>query len=186
MNTLDRLFTFVSSAPPGTLVPVEALRTLLVEGGEGRAASPPCPGDATGAYAGSAIATVSVCAGTWRTDAAVLRRYGAAALADLLERCAADLGSEQRARLDALVTLDEAVQFTGFTRGHLRRLCRSGKLANVGTEAEPAFRFAALPRKTGTEMHASAGQAPSPAMLVEAVLAGKQGRRRSVRSREKS
>lgn len=185
MNTLDRLRTFLFSAPPGTLVPVDALRTLL-EGGEGRAGLPPHLGDAAGGSAGPATDTASSCAGTWRADAAVLRRYGAAALADLLERCAADLGSEQRARLDALVTLDEAVQLTGFTRGHLRRLCRSGKLANAGTEAAPAFRLAALPRKTGTGTHAAAGQAQSPAMLVEAVLAGKQGRRRSARSRAES
>jgi hypothetical protein len=182
MNTLDRISTFVMSAPPGTLVPVDALRTLL-EGGEGRAASSSHRGDAAGAYASPATETASGCAGTWRTDAAVLRRYGAAALADLLERCAADLGSEQRAHLDALVTLDEAVQLTGFTRGHLRRLCRSGKLANAGTEAAPAFRLAALPRKTGSGMHEAGGLVQSPAMLVEAVLAGKQGRRRSARSR---
>lgn len=141
---------------------------------------PPHLGEAAGADADSAIETAAGCAGKWRTDAAVLRRYGAAALADLLERCAADLGSEQRARLDALVTLDEAVQLTGFTRGHLRRLCRSGKLANAGTEAAPAFRRAALPRKTGTE---SVRSVHSPALVVEAVLAGKQGRRRSAQSR---
>jgi hypothetical protein len=185
MNTLDRLFTFVLSAPPGTLVPVDALRTLL-EGGEGRAASPPHRGDAAGAYAGPANKTASDCAGTWRADAAVLRRYGAAAVADLLERCAADLGSEQRARLDALVTLDEAVQLTGFTRGHLRRLCRSGKLANAGTETAPAFRLATLPRKTGSGMHDAGGLVCSPALLVEQVLAGKQVRRRSARSRAES
>jgi hypothetical protein len=183
MNTIDRIFTFVFSAPPGTLVPVDALRTLL-EGGEGRAALPPHCGDATGTYASPTTTEMfGGCASSWRTDAAVLRRYGAAALADLLERCAADLGSEERARLDALVTLDEAVQLTGFTRGHLRRLCRSGKLANAGTEAAPAFRRAALPRKTGTE---SVGSVHSPALVVEAVLAGKQGRRRSARSRPES
>jgi hypothetical protein len=184
MNTLDRLFTFVLTAPPGTLVPVDALRTLL-EGGEGRAASSPHRGGAADTYASPATDT-SDCAGMWRADAAVLRRNGAAALADLLERCAADLGSEQRARLDALVTLDEAVQLTGFTRGHLRRLCRSGKLANAGTEAAPAFRLAALPRKTGSGMHEAGGLVQSPALLVEAVLAGKQGRRRSARSRADS
>ena len=182
MNTIDRIFTFVFSAPPGTLVPVDALRTLL-EGGEGRAVLPPHCGDATGTCVSPTTGMFGGCASSWRTDAAVLRRYGAAALADLLERCAADLGSEQRARLDALVTLDEAVQLTGFTRGHLRRLCRSGKLANAGTEAAPAFRRAALPRKTGTE---SVGSVHSPALVVEAVLAGKQGRRRSAQSRLES
>jgi hypothetical protein len=184
MNTIDRIFTFVFSAPPGTLVPVDALRTLL-EGGEGRAALPPHCGDAAGTYASPTTGMFGGCASSWRTDAAVLRRYGAAALADLLERCAADLGSEERARLDALVTLDEAVQLTGFTRGHLRRLCRSGKLANAGTEAAPAFRRAALPRKTGTGTE-SVGLVHSPALVVEAVLAGKQGRRRSAQSRPES
>lgn len=184
MNTLDRLLTFVVSAPPGTLVPVDAIRTMM-EGGVGRAASPPHRGAAAGADASPPTESASGCAEMWRTDAAVLRRYGAAALADLLERCAIDLVSEQRARLDALVTLDEAVQLTGFTRGHLRRLCRSGKLANAGTEADPVFRFAALPRKTGGGVQAVVGQVQSPAMLVDSVLASKQGRR-SGRSRSQS
>ena len=125
-------------------------------------------------------------AALWRAHAEILRGYGADHIAAVLEACAAQLDADERARPHSVVTLDRAVQLTGFTRGHLRRLCRSGKLANAGTEAAPAFRLAALPRKTGSGMHEAGGLMQSPAMLVEALLAGKQGRRRSARSRAES
>ena len=85
----------------------------------------------------------------WRAHAEILRSYGAEHIAAVLEACAAQLDADERARPHAVVTLDRAVELTGFTRGHLRRLCRSGKLPNVGTKAAPAFRLADLPRKVG-------------------------------------
>lgn len=88
-------------------------------------------------------------AALWRAHAEILRSYGAEHIASVLEACAAQLEADERARPHAVATLDEAVQLTGFTRGHLRRLCRSGKLPNVGTEAAPAFRLGDLPRKPG-------------------------------------
>ena len=88
-------------------------------------------------------------AALWRAHAEILRSYGAEHIASVLEACAAQLEADERARPHAVVTLDRAVELTGFTRGHLRRLCRSGKLPNVGTNAAPAFRLADLPRKPG-------------------------------------
>lgn len=89
-------------------------------------------------------------AALWRAHAEILRSYGAEHIASVLEACAAQLDADERARPHAVVSLDRAVELTGFTRGHLRRLCRSGKLPNVGTKAAPAFRLADLPRKPGT------------------------------------
>ena len=88
-------------------------------------------------------------AALWRAHAEILRGYGADHIAAVLEACAAQLDADERARPHSVVTLDRAVELTGFTRGHLRRLCRSGKLPNVGTKAAPAFRLADLPRKAG-------------------------------------
>src|SRR5262245_58407832 len=87
----------------------------------------------------------------WRKHAALLRRYGADAQADVLEQCAAEVEASIMNNEQRHVSLDEAVEITGFTRGHLRRLLKANppKLRNVGTEEEPAFIFAELPRKAG-------------------------------------
>jgi hypothetical protein len=95
-------------------------------------------------------------AALWRTHAEILRSYGAEHIASVLEACAAQLDADERARPHSVVSLDRAVELTGFTRGHLRRLCRSGKLPNVGTKAAPAFRLADLPRKPGAAPEAEA------------------------------
>ena len=87
----------------------------------------------------------------WRRHAALLRRYGAEAQAAVLEQCAAEIEAEIRQNQQRRISLDEAVEITGFTRGHLRRLLKANppKLRNVGTDDEPAFIFAELPRKAG-------------------------------------
>ena len=51
-----------------------------------------------------------------------------------------------------IVDIGRAVQLTGYTRGHLRRLLLAGTLRNVGTPDSPAFHISDLPRKPG---HAS-------------------------------
>lgn len=98
----------------------------------------------------------------WRADAAVLRRRGARRAAALLERVAAELETDLH---DApkVVDLARAVELTGYTRGHLRRLVLAGKLANVGTAREPAFIASDLPRK--------ARQTPSVQALAQATPA---------------
>lgn len=85
----------------------------------------------------------------WRTNAALLRSYGAPGHARLLERLAADLEAELQAESGAVVDLAAAVRLTGYTRGHLRRLLRSGQLRNVGTDHAPAVIASELPRKPG-------------------------------------
>lgn len=87
----------------------------------------------------------------WRKHAALLRRYGAEAQAAVLEQCATEVEAEIRNNEQRRVSLDEAVEITGFTRGHLRRLLKAKppKIRNLGTEEEPAFIVAELPRKAG-------------------------------------
>ena len=85
----------------------------------------------------------------WREDAAVLRRRGARRAAALMERLAAELEEDWRAQ-DAraeLVDLNRAVELSGYTRGHLRRLITEGALTNHGTDAKPLVIAADLPRK---------------------------------------
>jgi hypothetical protein len=119
-------------------------------------------------------------AALWRAHAEILRGYGAEHIAAVLEACAAQLDADERARPHSVVTLDRAVELTGFTRGHLRRLCRSGKLPNVGTKAAPAFRLADLPRKAGavpeeacnTEQYRNTNTPKSALQIARAVIYG--------------
>jgi hypothetical protein len=87
-------------------------------------------------------------AARWRADAQVFRRYGSTGRARMLERLAAELEQTATEEAAAVVDLTTAAQLTGFTRGHLRRLFRDGRLAPVRMEGdEPLFRVADLPRK---------------------------------------
>jgi len=97
----------------------------------------------------------------WRRDAALLRRYGAEAQATVLEQCANEVEAEIKQNQRRRVSLDEAVEITGFTRGHLRRLLKANppKLRNVGSEEEPCFIIAELPRKAG---HRITGKSLAP------------------------
>lgn len=85
----------------------------------------------------------------WRDHAALLRRYGAESQALVLEKCADEVEAELRADAARLLTLDEAVEFSGYTRGHLVRLDKAGKLRNVGTISNPLYIRGELPRKPG-------------------------------------
>jgi hypothetical protein len=87
-------------------------------------------------------------AARWREDAQVLRRYGVTSRARLLEQMAAELEASTAADATATVALSVAAELSGFTRAHLRRLIREGKLVTAGTEGrEPQVRLSDLPRK---------------------------------------
>jgi hypothetical protein len=83
----------------------------------------------------------------WRQAAGLFRSYGDTRAAKLLERVAAELEADTQAAEGARVSLADAVELTGYTRGHLRRLMAAGKLRNVGTDHTPEFLAAELPRK---------------------------------------
>src|SRR5215212_391155 len=94
-------------------------------------------------------------AARWRADAQVFRRYGSTGRARMLERLAAELEQTASHEAAALVDLTGAAELTGFTRGHLRRLYRDGRLVPVRVEGdEPQFSVADLPRKLTTNGHA--------------------------------
>jgi hypothetical protein len=86
---------------------------------------------------------------TWRRDAAVFRDYGDIRTADVLERLASELEHDLEENASEIVDMARAVDLTGYTRGHLRRLLLGGTLRNVGTPDNPAFHISDLPRKPG-------------------------------------
>jgi hypothetical protein len=84
----------------------------------------------------------------WREDAAVLRRRGARRTAALMERLASELEEDLAERGPTeLVDLARAVELSGYTRGHLRRLLNDGAVVNHGTSDDPLVRASDLPRK---------------------------------------
>jgi hypothetical protein len=99
--------------------------------------------------------TPAALAARWREDAQVFRRYGAAGRARMLEVMADEVeraaGTDQAATVD----LSTAAELSGFTRAHLRRLIRDGKLA--ATPDGSRVRTSDLPRKPGHTL------APAPA-----------------------
>lgn len=88
-------------------------------------------------------------ASLWREDAATLRKYGADQQASVLEQCAAEVEAERQQRETACVSLDKAVEVTGYSRSHLRRLWRTGQVRQLGTRESPEFHTEDLPRKPG-------------------------------------
>ena len=81
-------------------------------------------------------------------DAQVFRRYGATGRARMLEQIAAELELSTTDEAAAVVGMRAAVALTGFTRGHVRRLYRAGRLVPVSVErGQPMFRVSDLPRK---------------------------------------
>ena len=117
-------------------------------------------------------------AARWREDAEVLRRYGAASRARMLERLAAELEESLVGGGEELVDLSRAVALSGFTRGHLRRLMGDSKLIPAGHKGrEPLFRVSDLPRKPG---HTAAESHPRTPLEIarEVIGAPVSGRRR--------
>lgn len=83
----------------------------------------------------------------WHEHATILRSYGDEPRAAMLDRLADQLENDTCETDGARVDLSEAVELTGYSRGHLRRLLLAGKLRNVGTAAAPKFLVTELPRK---------------------------------------
>lgn len=115
--------------------------------------------------------TPAALAAQWREDAQVFRRYGAAGRARMLERIAAELEQSTQTDQSATVDLSTAVKLSGFSRAHLRRLIREGKLSATADGA--LVRACDLPRKPGftpTQAHAAPTTWPSGREAVSELL----------------
>lgn len=117
-------------------------------------------------------------AARWREDAQVLRRYGANSRARMLEQMTAELESSTAAEATAVVDLSVAAQLSGFTRAHLRRLVREGKLIAAASDGrEVQVRLGDLPRKPlhGGDLAPRVARGSTRAIVVEVV--GERGTR---------
>ena len=115
-------------------------------------------------------------AARWREDAQVLRRYGANSRARMLEQMAAELESSTAAEATAIVGLSVAAQLSGFTRAHLRRLIREGKLIAARSDGgEVQVRLSDLPRKAphGGNPAPHVQRASTRAIVAEVVGSGR-------------
>ena len=83
----------------------------------------------------------------WRTEAAALRRRGAAGPAETLESCAAELEEYERERDLEALTLDEAAAVSGYTYSALEKMVREGRIPNAGEPHRPRVRRGDLPKK---------------------------------------
>ncbi|MCE2399110.1 MAG: hypothetical protein J4F34_08825 [Gemmatimonadetes bacterium] len=83
----------------------------------------------------------------WLNQAEALRRYGGGNLAVVLERCADELEATLRERDETTLTLTDAARESGYTREHLGRLVRDGKIPNAGRPGAPRIALKHLPRK---------------------------------------
>ena len=83
----------------------------------------------------------------WLKQAEALRHYGGDNLAVVIERCADELEATLRERDETTLTLTDAARESGYTREHLGRLVRDGKIPNAGRPGAPRIARRHLPRK---------------------------------------
>lgn len=77
-----------------------------------------------------------------------MRRRGALVPgADLVDEILTDLRAVMASEQESLLTLEEAAERSGYSRDHLGRLVREGKLPNAGRRGSPRIRVGDLPRK---------------------------------------
>ena len=84
----------------------------------------------------------------WRLRQAEFARFGAtvsgaAVVGEMLD----ELREELRSAGNAPLTLEQAAQRSGYSRDHIGRLLRSGRLENVGSRGRPRVRASDLPLK---------------------------------------
>jgi hypothetical protein len=94
----------------------------------------------------------------------------------MLEQVAAELESSTAAEATAVVGLSVAAQLSGFTRAHLRRLVREGKLIAAGSDGrEVQVRLGDLPRKPpqGGDPAPQLAGASTRAIVTEVVGSGR-------------
>ena len=83
----------------------------------------------------------------WRTQAKTLRRYGGDTPATAIERCADDLETTIREQDETTFSLVEAARESGYSKDHLGRLVREGKIPNAGRPNAPRILRRNLPLK---------------------------------------
>src|SRR5688572_27208713 len=83
----------------------------------------------------------------WRADEERFRNYGQQAAADLLGRCRSELAAWWRERELDLLTLGEAAEYSGYSRGTLGNKIHKGEIRNAGSKHRPRVRRCDLPTR---------------------------------------
>jgi hypothetical protein len=83
----------------------------------------------------------------WRSEAESFDRFGQAAPAAMLRRCAEDLREWWETRARELVTTEEAIEISGYSRSALESMRRDGKLTAAGSPGDPRYVAGELPSK---------------------------------------
>ena len=109
----------------------------------------------------------------WRRKAKSLRRYGGETPAVAIERCAEELEATLVERDETTLSLVEAARESGYSRDHLGRLVRDGKIPNAGRPNAPRIARRHLPRKAPAE--APLAEEPRPrersnAQIVQSII----------------
>ena len=109
----------------------------------------------------------------WRKRAKALRRYGGETPATAIERCADDLETTIRERDETTLSLVEAARESGYSRDHLGRLVRDGKIPNAGRPNAPRIARRHLPRKAPAQEPLAEEPRPrerSNAQIVQSII----------------
>ena len=85
----------------------------------------------------------------WMERAGDFRRYGSGQLADATQVLAAELLAKAIEYCQEPLSLGRAASESGYSRAHLSRLIRSGRLPNAGRKGRPEIRRQDLPAKPG-------------------------------------
>ena len=109
----------------------------------------------------------------WRGKAKALRRYGSETAALVLDLCADDLETTLAERDETTLSLVEAARESGYSRDHLGRLVRDGKIPNAGRPNAPRIARRHLPRKAPAQ--APLAEEPRPrersnAQIVQSIV----------------
>lgn len=86
----------------------------------------------------------------WRAHAALLRRYKDVRGAEICNLLAAELEMALQAAVGEMVTLEQGAALSGYSKDHLSRLIRDGRIPNAGRRNAPLIRRGDLPTKPGT------------------------------------
>lgn len=97
-----------------------------------------------------------------RSEAEVLRENCADSQAKLCERHAERLEEALSKHSNETLTVAEAAAESGYSKSHLRRLIREGRIPNAGEAGSPRIQRRDLPRKPGLGSKVASAEPAGP------------------------
>lgn len=93
--------------------------------------------------------TIDKLASLWRSEAERLRELGYSQAADTTETHAREMERAWQNEQMQELSPDEAHEYCGYSKSHLRRLARDGVIQNVGRPSAPRYLLSELKIKKG-------------------------------------